>query len=665
MEAQSFFSRRSGKFKGGLTGGGGAHRRAVGVFLAGKSFKTRAERIVAFQEAHAHANALKEAGGPEWERIVAEGNAGSHSHRHGGFAFGNTRDKRRRIESEPAEGAQAQDNHVQLAIVLDDARERNTAAACERLWMKKRRAQQEQENKQKHIVQWCEKEHTRESVGGAQSHAVTRLPFGAQSLPLDIMWWQPPGQEVAEKAMAGQSDAARDQTILGKLEKAWAALHICTQHSSCPPIPARPVGESIAGNVMICFHAGFCLCSPADAPRRSLCKVASTVLKQVFRKGSPHRNVYEKNAAVLHIYNTRPCLAPMQASNDEDVADDHRKGVLLHCGYGNLKRGEFSFLRLEGDDESLQAAALIARGVNTRVAVRLADRRCKPLNHWAVFGRLLDVTKNWDVEVWSLVTKSDQMQVGEFVPGQVLVEPCPDRDTWALWPAVKNVRPKRLRIFRALPPPPPPPCPPLLDQDPPPGDGAERDHDGPPLLALPPPGVDGGARDPDLLVPHFVEVDEESEGERPAAEAEQAGEDEDSECDLESIDSDAHPFCVLDAGDTLLDHNDRGAEDSDRHDCALEAGGVPVPRPGLAPTQASDAEVVPAEEGAGGAAPAEPPAGPMPGPPPGPPPAPPLVPPPAPPPPEPPLEGGPRRDRRAPFPRLIHSTIPVGRRSAV
>ncbi len=89
--------RRFGKFAGAASGGGGVHRRLVGMALRGQKYPSSDARKAAFREANQKYRDVVQQAGEPLERAVEEGAAGTIAHRAGGSSFGGS--KRRRLSA--------------------------------------------------------------------------------------------------------------------------------------------------------------------------------------------------------------------------------------------------------------------------------------------------------------------------------------------------------------------------------------------------------------------------------------------------------------------------------------------------------------------------------------------------------------------------------------
>ena len=97
--------RRTGKFKGCKTGGGGAARRHVGTMLKGQKFPSKEARSRIFKKVMQSYNLIKRQSGPAWTRLQQEGAVGTISHRAGRPAFRATLRKKRPDLAVPSSSA--------------------------------------------------------------------------------------------------------------------------------------------------------------------------------------------------------------------------------------------------------------------------------------------------------------------------------------------------------------------------------------------------------------------------------------------------------------------------------------------------------------------------------------------------------------------------------
>ncbi|CAK0908443.1 unnamed protein product, partial [Prorocentrum cordatum] len=321
---------RTGHQAGHKTHGGGVWRRALGVELAGTTWKTRGEQKAVMRAAHQSAREKRAAGGEVWQQMQEEGRAGTLAHRCGGKSFGGAMPKA--LEPQQATGQLTQRQVV--AIELHRRAEKDCHDVCRQKALARQADAHAAARTEQAIVEWCE------------SHREEAVPLGSEALPVDFIFWCPPAREMAERALAGQSSSGH-ASILGALGSAWQARHNCLVHSASPPLPGRDPAEQKARQRSICALAGQCLCSDDCRSGRCLAQAASIIFRKTFVKDSAARKVYDENMAVLHVF-----------EKESGWEDDPGAGTWLHCGHGDLRSGEFHFTELVADCDSEQALSL-------------------------------------------------------------------------------------------------------------------------------------------------------------------------------------------------------------------------------------------------------------------------------------------------------------------
>ena len=194
--------------------------------------------------------------------------------------------------------------------------------------------------------------------------------------------------------MSAQGPIGREQA--STLSEAWSRRHSGVRHTQLRPIP-KTVGKPCSP----CYFAGHCICRSEKG--RKLSEVAyhfSCMAKELLRKGSPPRKLYDMGRLVFRI-----CV-PNEAC---------RSSLWLHLGFGNLASGIFTASVLEYHATDADRVILHAVEQNGML-------RCH--NHWQ-FMYLKGHAVSWEcilhVELWTLDFDSTA-RVDEFLPQRVVVK---------------------------------------------------------------------------------------------------------------------------------------------------------------------------------------------------------------------------------------------------
>ena len=212
----------------------------------------------------------------------------------------------------------------------------------------------------------------------------------------DLIWFQPPLKEMAERALSGNSQTdVILSTALQALRQAWQEKTKPLTHKDVARLPTV-----VSPVVATCFHAGFCLCSDDDgrAAARAV-QSLSRELRPWLTKGGKARQTYELGALVLRL-TVRGATPP----NDE---------VWVHVGYGNLNSFHFSVLQLTRAEGS-KARTASALGL---IALELHDENpavLLPQNLWEVM-RTVKGSTTASVEAFEVHSSKDM--VYRLAPG--------------------------------------------------------------------------------------------------------------------------------------------------------------------------------------------------------------------------------------------------------
>jgi hypothetical protein len=424
--------RRSGKFRGCPTGGGGARRFAIGESLerlwpkdvSGKRTKlTKDEKSALFSQMHEEIGQASEELKRKW---FDAGLAGTATHAVGHRSFGARASKRPRVAESSSDVAAAvggggvgsevgavssadRSRHT-LAVVLQ---ERSEQALVAQIAAFQEKREQEEKELAKDADTVREYNSTRPSpprnlavfsCGGAVCGRYLPPVGGAPDIAaiLRVVEVNAPGSAMSGKALARNPFDTDRKSLRKSLLEDWTAQHEGYSHVLAPPIPRASLANM--AKVSPCEMAGFCLhVHPRGGEIQAMAKALEKGLVTIaLKKGTIGRKSYDSGMLVVQI-------------RTRDVADDpeDQVGCWLHVSFGNLNSRLFSVLPLTRAADDSHYPDGIREGVPLEA---LPPRRA--INLWKLLSDV-DGGLALDLQLWTL--SSSSIRVAEFLPWRVLV----------------------------------------------------------------------------------------------------------------------------------------------------------------------------------------------------------------------------------------------------
>jgi hypothetical protein len=450
--------RKRGRFKGGITSGGGKRRSSLGFFLrelwreremsgAGRVQATREEKRAIMQLAHARAARAEILDQKTW---MSRGKAGTRTHRCGLSSFGRHRPSRDKPSpSMPPDiaadhvGGDAGGAHPHLSLVRSEMEETNRQRVLrtQRQCQKRRRVELAGDNEA--VRQWTANRSVDLASVIPELRTGVPWPVGIHGKVVNVVQLAPPSIELAGKALSGFTDRALDDADIKKFAKeellaSWRARCEGFMAAQCRPIDSKPRRPTI------CALAQRCLCGTPDGRNtmrfvRGLTACLLAAGTGLLIKGKPARKLYDEGRAVVRVFKKekRHVLRP--------------KDVWAHLSFGNLVSTLFHVAVLVESTETIYGEGF------TDITLQWDGRR--PATWWIAF-LTVDITKNYDLEIWELADAPTL--VGPFVPGVWSLHRSADAPWGKVWRA--NA-PARLPLPGAGPGPGggPGPAPPIED----------------------------------------------------------------------------------------------------------------------------------------------------------------------------------------------------------
>ena len=329
--------RRTGKFKGTATGGGGAQRAFYSEYLRGKKYKTQDERRAVFTAAAEERKRVISGDAVRAASYLRIGKAGTASRRAGGYTFGQPSLKRKfDNRAVPTQADQVLDL-VDLGLSVSTARASLREIGqmpSDAVRAKKRRCEEELNN----VAAASQK---RISEGSSSALWPPDPDLGVldvrqapqmDDMKLTVNPILPPVHEIGKRALEVlHHNHNYKEHIQADLLKEWEDAHMLRKHAEAGCLPPLGPGKEPLGKLTLCRRVGYCMCSQAMRSRALFREALVRQLGAAFVKGSACRSVYDRGIAVIRLYSQIATSSPQ---------------TFWFLGMGNLNDHAFTVKRL-------------------------------------------------------------------------------------------------------------------------------------------------------------------------------------------------------------------------------------------------------------------------------------------------------------------------------
>lgn len=222
------------------------------------------------------------------------------------------------------------------------------------------------------------------------------------------MYWPPPASTLAKHALAKGGNTSLRADLLN----AWTTRHAPLERDKLPKceVPSAPMLQ-----VTTCFKAGRCLCEDGTGKgaKALLPHAFRAILLRLFKKGQPHKGLYNRGIAFVNIFKLR---------------EGQGTGLWFHLGMENLRSGLFTLTPLRHH-----------RTLENAVAELNYHIEDGPLSMYEALLDTVTTADDWDMELLLADLDDTELVAADFVPNKVRVTPIKPPEVHALWRQCRQV----------------------------------------------------------------------------------------------------------------------------------------------------------------------------------------------------------------------------------